>query len=209
MNRFNLLPDPRFEPLKESLRERVLAAAAALDAENFLDVFDVAMRDVAGTAFTGAGAHEGTVWLGVRKRKSAADATIAALVPVFNTGPDAVRFVGKHRQPIGKGLISGVFAYEQPFCENEVHRNEKQDPTLDRKLKVRTRAMIAVPLYFAGTVRGVISCVQLTRGDGNAVAAAPPGFTISDLRKVQLAAEILTRLIDHRLVGATVGWRTE
>ncbi|MGI8619782.1 MAG: GAF domain-containing protein [Gemmatimonadaceae bacterium] len=209
MNRFNLLPDPRFEPLKESLRERVLAAAAALDPENFLDVFDAAMQNVVSTAFATAGADEGTVWLGARKRKSAEDATIAALVPVFNTGPDAARFVGKHRQPIGKGLISGVFAYEQPFCENDVHRNEKQDPTLDRKLGVRTRAMIAVPLYFAGTVRGVISCVQLTRGDADANPTAPRGFTMDDMRQIQFASEILTRLIDHRLVGVTVGWRAE
>jgi hypothetical protein len=204
MTRFNLLPDPRFEALKDTLRERVQSAANALDHDTFPDVLDAAMRSVVHGGFAAAGAHEGTVWLGTR----GADGAVDALVPVYNTGPNAAQFVGKFRQPIGKGLISTVYAYEQPFCENEVFRNQRQDPTLDRSLGVRTAAMIAVPLYFAGAARGVISCVQLIAA-GSENETLPPGFSMEDLRQVQFAAEVLTRLLDHWLVGVTVAWRPE
>lgn len=205
MTRFNLLPDPRFDSLKDVLRERVKAAADALGPDSFPDVLDGVMRNVLQSAFAAAGAHEGTVWLAPVEAPGAAP---EALIPVFNTGASAGTWVGKFRQPMGKGLISGVYAYEQPFCENDVHLNARQDPTLDRSLGVRTQAMIAVPLYFAGSVRGVVSCVQLVGTDSGS-AGNPPGFSMEDLRQVQFASEILTRLIDHWLVGITVAWRTE
>ena len=206
MSRFTLLPDPRFEVMKESLRERVRTAADAIEPETCLDVFDPTMRSVVDAAVASAGAHEGTVWLGGR----GADGSVEALVPVYNNGPRAADFVGKgkFRQPIGKGIISTVFAYEQPFCENDVDKNDRQDRTLDQRLGVRTSAMIAVPLYFAGSARGVISCVQLISGAPGA-SPTPSGFSVENLRPVQFASEIVTRLLDYWLVGVTVGWATD
>ena len=202
--RFNLLPDPIFEPLKDGLRARVQSAANALDAETFADVLDPTMRSVVNAGFTAAGAHEGMIWLAERSADPPGE--IDALVAAYNTGPDAEKIVGKFRQPIGKGIISTVFAYEQPFCENNVYRNQKQDKTLDQTLGVVTVAMIAVPLYFAGAPRGIISCVQLKpAGEVN----DPPGFPMESLRHVQLAAEILSRLLDHRLVSVTTGFQSE
>ena len=202
--RFNLLPDPRFESLKDGLRERVQAAANALDVETFADLLDSTMRSVVNAGFASAGAHEGMIWLAERSGGAATE--VDALVAAYNTGPDAEKIVGKFRQPIGRGLISTVFAYEQPFCENNVYRNQKQDKTLDQSLGVVTVAMIAVPLYFAGAARGIISCVQLKpAGEVN----DPPGFPMESLRHVQLAAEVVSRLLDHRLVGVTVGYQSE
>lgn len=196
--RFNLLSDPRFTPLHSALRERVLAAAEALDAQTFPDVLDGLMRSVVQSGFAASGAHEGTVWLVDQPQEN--------LVPVYNTGPNAADFVGKLRQPLSRGLISMVFATEQPFCENDVHLHQAQDKTVDQSLGLVTCAMIAVPFYFAQRLRGVISCVQLKpagRSDD------PPGFSPASLRHMQLASHLLTRLIDHRLVGVTVGWEAE
>ena len=66
--------------------------------------------------------------------------------------------------------------------------------------------MIAVPLYFAGAARGIVSCVQLKAADE---VKDPPGFPMESLRHIQLAAEVLSRLLDHRLVGITVGFQSE
>lgn len=198
--RFNLVPDPRFEPQREGLRERIQTAANALRADTFADVLDSTMRGIVDAGFRAAGAHEGTVWLAERSGPLTSD--VEALVPVYNTGPEADRFVGTFRQPLNRGLISAVFAYEQPFCENDVYKNQKQDRTLDQTLGVLTASMIAVPLYFAGELRGIVSCVQLKRpGD----PVDPPGFTMESLRHIQLASEVLTRLLDHWLIERTFG----
>jgi hypothetical protein len=194
-DRLNLLPDPRFAPLKAALQERVLAAAEALDQGNFASVLDPVMREVAREAFAAAGADEGTLWL--------ADAAGEYLVPVHNTGPDADRFVGGFRQPLDRGMISTVFAVEQPFCENEVYRNERHDATLDRSLGVVTCGMIAVPFYLARRLRGILSCVRLKPSPDS---PDPPHFTADELRRVELASHVLTRLLDARLLAVTVGW---
>ena len=64
--RFNLQPDPRFESLKDGLRERVQSAANTLDAETFADLLDSTMRSVVSAGFAAAGAHEGSIWLAER-----------------------------------------------------------------------------------------------------------------------------------------------
>jgi hypothetical protein len=196
--RFNLLADPRFLPLQSALQDRVRAAADALDAGTFADLFDPLMASVLNTGLANAGAHEGTVWL--------ADADGEHLVPVVNTGPNAARFVGSFRQPLARGLISMVFATEQPFCENEVYAHQVQDRTLDLSLGVVTCSMIALPFYFAGQLRGIVSCVQVKPADS---PDDPPGFSIASIRDLQQATVVLSRLIDHRLVGVTVGWEAE
>jgi transcriptional regulator with GAF, ATPase, and Fis domain len=196
--RFNLLADPRFSGLQTTLQDRVRAAADSLDAETFPDVFDSVMRGVLLTGLRDAQAHEGTLWL--------VDSAEEHLVPAINTGPNAASFVGKFKQPLSRGLISMVFATEQPFCENEIYARQAQDKTLDRSLGVLTCSMIAVPLYFAQQLRGVISCVQLKPVDA---PEDPPRFSGESLRHIQLAAEIISRLLDHRFVGITVGWQAE
>ena len=129
-------------------------------------------------AFTRVRADEGTVWL--------LDKTQTHLVPAWNSGPDAARFVGTHRQPLERGLISLVCISEQPLCENEVYRHAGQDPTLDRALGRLTCAMIAVPLRAGGEMRGVVSCVKLK--DASSAAADPEGFGPQDLEHVVSAA---------------------
>jgi GAF domain-containing protein len=101
-------------------------------------------------------------------------------------------------------MISMVVATEQPICENEVYKNERQDKEVDRKLGLRTCAMIAVPLVFTGELRGVISCVQVR--PGNSQDPDPPGFTQEHLLQIQLAASLLGRLLEARLLSHCLGF---
>ena len=64
--------------------------------------------------------------------------------------------------------------------------------------------MIAVPLFFAQDVRGVISCVRVKPPDAS--APDPPGFSVEDLGRIELAAETVQRLLEHRLIVECLGW---
>ena len=190
-----MLTDDRLDVLRPVIDARVKAAAELVSEAPFEEFFDRTMRDQLVQALAGAQAHEGTLWL--------LDTTRSFLVPRFNSGPNAEQFVGSYRQSLRSGMISMVVATEQPVCENEVHRNEQQDKSLDQKLGLSTCAMLAVPLYFAGELRGVISAVQLQAA---AVSAPePPGFTVENLATLQLAASVLSRMIEHQLMSLALG----
>ena len=193
--RFTVLPEERFAALRPAVEARLREAARQACAEGFDEVFDQAMRALLVDAFQRVGAHEGTVWL--------LDAAREALVPRFNSGPHAEKFVGQFRQSIGSGMIGMVVAMEQPICENDVHKNARQDKTLDQQLALQTCAMLAVPLLFAGELRGVISCVQLRRPD--AADPDPAGFRVEHLDALQLAVGILSRLVEARLLALCLG----
>jgi hypothetical protein len=164
--RFTVLPEERFAALRPAVEERLREAARQTCGEGFDDVFDHSMRALLADAFSRAGADEGTVWL--------LDESREALVPRFNNGPHADKFVNQFRQTLRSGMISMVVAMEQPICENDVHKNAQHSPELDKKLSLQTCAMLAVPFLFAGELRGVVSCVQLRRQD--AVESDPPGL---------------------------------
>ncbi|MBL9156220.1 MAG: GAF domain-containing protein [Verrucomicrobiales bacterium] len=142
-------------------------------------------------AFTQAGGCEGTVWL--------IDHQSRELVACYNSGEEADRLVG-FRQPVGQGIISMVFAQQQPYCENHIEASAGHDDTLDRKIAKHTTAMIAVPFYFAFGLRGVISCVQL--------AEAPQsreGFRSADVETLARAANLVERLINGTLLTSLLG----
>ena len=67
-----------------------------------------------------------------------------------------------------------------------------------------TSAMIAVPLYFGETIRGVVSCVQ-HEGEEGAGEAEGGGFTAEHLGEVEMLADLLGRLIDYRLAAHLLG----
>ncbi len=191
-----ILPDERFAALLPALDERVRVAARSLDAKNFADYLDTPERLILGQSFTAAGAHEGTLWL--------ADTAREHLVAAYNSGPRAAEIAGCFGQSLRSGMISLVFASEQPICENAVYKNANQDTALDEKLGVLTVAMMAVPFYFARERRGVVSCVRLR--DACSVEPDPPPFTPADLHALQCAVAAVSRLIDFRLLAASLGW---
>lgn len=189
-----MLNDDRLDVLRAVVDARMKAAAEIVGETAFEEFFDATMRAHLVKALAAAQAHEGSVWL--------LDETRSHLVPRFNSGPNAASFVGSFRQSLRSGMISMVVATEQPICENQVHENQQQDPALDRKLQLLTCAMLAVPFYFAGELRGVISAVQLKEKAGT---PEPPGFTAENLDTLQLAAEVLSRMVEHQLLSLALG----
>ncbi len=118
-------------------------------------------------------------------------------MPVYNNGPQSVTLLSNIRHPVNAGLIGMVFSTEQTFCENEIYRNALHNKRVDETLEVVTCAMIATPVFFGNSTRGVVSCVRLKPADSG--SADPPGFSHRELRHIQVAADTLQRLIEHRL----------
>lgn len=137
-------------------------------------------------SFSSIGANEGTLWLldGDQKR----------LVPIWNSGSSADRFVGRYSQTLDSGLISLVCVTEQGLCENSVYENDNQDRALDQYLGKVTCAMIAVPLRFHEKLRGVVSCVRIK--DSRSLPDTPP-FSASDLETMDDAVHSLQRQLDQ------------
>ncbi len=193
--RFTVLPDSRLSAVRGIVSTRMEEAAQELADGAFDEFFDGTMRSAFIEGLTHVDADEGTLWL--------IDSTQNFLVPQFNNGPNAATFVGRFRQSLQTGMISMVVATEQPICENEVHKNAQQDPTLDRKLGLVTCSMLAVPFYFSGELRGVISAVRLKQAEST--GPDPAGFSPDDLRVLQLVADILERLVEHELLTLSLG----
>lgn len=190
MSRLNLLPDPRLEPLTAGLQARLAQIAGLINADNFSDVITPLAGALLLDAFAFVGAHEGSVWL--------LDRANACLTVAFNNGPDT-EALRRYRQPLDRGLVSMVFANEQPFVMNADRTG--MDRTVEKLLKIRVTTMIAVPLYFLGECRGVVSCVRVARGD----ESEPPGFEAEHLGPVKRAVDALHALIDGEILAKTVG----
>lgn len=142
-------------------------------------------------AFLNVGGCEGTIWL--------ADQDELHLVAVSNSGNDAKSLIG-FRQPVGSGIISMVYAQQQPYCENDIQASVGHDDTLDRKIAKHTTAMIAVPFYFAFGLRGVISCVQLEESEH-----PDKGFDSADVEHLVKISNVVERLINEHLLSSTLG----
>lgn len=189
-----LLPSPDFEKLGPHLTERVMRAAASLGVDNLGAFLDPTMKDLLSRAFTSAGAHEGAVWL--------VDAEQKNLVISHAWGSRAAAVMG-FTLPLERGLVSMVFATEQPFCENKVYANRQQARSLDEKLGMLTCSMIASPLSFAKGLRGVVSCIK---AKNQADDPDPPDFPPAALSEIQVAAHLLGKLLEFELVSAVIGW---
>lgn len=190
-----VIPEERIAALRPVIEAQLKDAAARIGDVTFDEFFEPPLRALLVEGFARAGAHEGSIWL--------LDETREFLVPRFNSGPHAAQFVNSFRQTVRAGMISMVVATEQPICENGMCGNGSQDKALDDLLQLETCAMLAVPFYFLGELRGVISCVQL-RPSGS-TDAAPPGFSPDALRGLQSCAGLLSRLIEHRLLALCLG----
>lgn len=195
----NLIVEPSFSGLKSVLSDRMAKLGEEIHAGEFAQLLDAGLREILAHGFNEVGAHEGTVWI--------VDSTGKFLEPAFNNGPNAPQIVGQFQQPLNTGLISMVFATEQSFLENDVAKNSQQSKLLDSKLNLQTMALMAVPLQFLSTCRGVISCVQLD-GPGKS-APASPGFRPEHLSVIQRCAALVSQLIEYRLLSRTVGWNHE
>src|SRR5260370_39815206 len=197
--RCSIVHDPHFAELGSARAERLEHVGTRVSPQNFASLLDPLMREAWQQGLDEAGAHEGTIWL--------LESEGHHLVPAYNTGPNAHRIVGTFRQPLNEGLICMVFASEQPFVENVVHKNARQSRQLDGLLQEQTYAFVALPFYFLKCCRGVASCVLLRRA--GAQEPEPPGFSHVHLAAMQRASSVLSRLLEYRLLSSTVGWQTD
>ncbi len=195
-----LLPDPRVEKIAHVVRDNWMLAADELRAgsSRWAQLLDSSMQALFDTHLREAGASEGSMWV--------LDADSQCLVPVHNNGPQAAKFVGQFKQPLDRGLISTVFATQSGICESWVYDNPQHDPAANKELAVLTVHMIAVPLYFGGETRGVLSAVKL-RGAGTTKADDPEPFSQQAMQIVRRLSFVLGELVDARIMRGVVGMR--
>jgi hypothetical protein len=210
---FSLLQDPEISVAVERLRERWTALWEKALSEAPESLMDGLLGGHLARALKGVRADEGTVWLAGEEGQG------QALVPVWNNGPDAERFVGRFKLPSAQGITGWVFTGGMAACESEVCFNQKQHRELDHQLGVLTWAMLAVPLRVAGETRGVLTAVRLIRlADLPELTAAPRtsadfpvgfvppvSFSVEDLATMESTAQVLGRLLDHRLQSWALG----
>ena len=192
-NSLNLVADPELSAAGARLEDRLRHWADDLTLADFHQLRDSLIERVLAGAFQWIGANEGTIWL--------ANPEGDHLTAAHNTGPRAGELIG-FSQPLDQGIISLVYANEQAYCENEVSCRESHDTTLDEKLGLETIAMLAVPFYFAFGLRGVISCVQLKEPGSS---ETPPGFDTRHIEELANTATLVERLINSRLILASLG----
>ena len=192
-SRLRFLQNQDFNRLGTEVEKHIESWIASSNPEITAGLLDDVCLGVLTRVFRRIGGSEGTVWL--------ADPDESSLVAVINSGPDEQKVVG-FQQPIGSGIISMVYAQQQPYCENEISAKAGHDDTLDRQTNHHTRAMIAIPFYFAFGLRGVISCVQLDSADD----PKPTGFEASHVDSLAKAGNNVERLVNGRLLSVTLGF---
>jgi hypothetical protein len=192
--------DPELEGMAPRLTQTVDSLATTMEPAWFLRLMDDTLRAQLDATLRRIEASEGSLWL--------RDVAEEHLVTVYNTGPNAERIVLKHLQPLDRGIVSMVYRTGRTFAEDDVYESRKQDKTLDTALGVLTCSMIAVPLRFAGRIRGVVNAVKLKAE--SATDPDPPPFGEDAAQQMQLLGETLERLVDLQLFKVCLGLiRTE
>lgn len=193
-----ILPNPAFEPHAEALRSYVTSVADGLRPDEFHLVLDPSLKASFHDALDHIGASEGTIWIADRQQ--------SALVPVFNTGPKADQFVLKHKQPLNRGIVSSVLLTEIGVAERDVYKHSAHDPEANKLLEVLTCSMVAVPFFFAGRIRGVLSAVKLKPASAPE-SEDPPPFEGDALRRLNNAAAVLGTAVECRLIKSSFALR--
>ncbi|MCB1207277.1 MAG: GAF domain-containing protein [Verrucomicrobiae bacterium] len=181
-----ITPDPQLSEHAPAIERALALAAAAISPEDFCSLIGDPGQTALRMVMESLSADSISVWI--------ADIDDKFLV-VTHSEPDPT-FIG-WTQPLTEGLISLVYASEQPLCENQVYLNARHSKRVDEAMKQVTTALVAVPFYFGGKVQGVISCVQLK---ASADAPDPSGFTARGLNRVRRLSTVLERLVNYRLL---------
>lgn len=142
--------------------------------------------------------------------------TIAALpadsASIWLVDSERTRMIVSHAEPpsdllnrkqsLDKGLISLVLASEQSVCENQVYEHAHHSKKIDKALGTVTCAMIAVPFYVGGVLRGVLTCVRLK---DSPEAPDPPGFSAANLSRVKRLSSAIEQLLNYRILTGILG----
>lgn len=136
------------------------------------------------------GADEGALWL--------VDDLKRQLRPCFSTGSRLEIFLKEIRQPLSAGLISMVFFTENSICESDVGARKEYSPLVDLQLGAETRAMIAIPVFFAQRCRGIFSAVLFDKENEKEIKDS---FRQVDFDTLSRAAALWSELMDSQLAG--------
>jgi putative methionine-R-sulfoxide reductase with GAF domain len=194
--RHQFVADDRFSPLIASLEERLLRAVELVGPDNLCALWGNRAEELLRNTAVQVGANALGVWLRDQDGKH--------LVLAYNTDPSGKTLRREVRQPVTEGIVSLVLHSEQPFLENDVQKNAQHSKLVDVALHQQTQAMIVVPFYLQNQCRGVLSCVQVRRENG--ADGKNCGFDMHHLAAMQLAASLLSDVIDYQLLRATIGW---
>ena len=149
--------------------------------------------DLLRDAVTATDADDGALWL--------VDDLKRELRPCFSIGQHCEIFLNEIRQPLTSGLISMVFFTEDSICEAEVGSRSEYCPDVDSRLGAKTKAMIAIPVFFAQRCRGVFSAVLF---EASSKTKHKEAFLHSDFEKLSQACTIWSELIDSQLAGVAM-----
>lgn len=137
-----------------------------------------------------AGAAEGALWL--------VDDLKRELRPCFSVGTHFGALLGEIRQSLSSGLISMVFFTENSICEADVGSRSEYCPHVDLRLGAKTKAMIAIPVFFAHRCRGVFSAVLF---ENPVQAKMKDAFESADFEVLSRATALWSELMDSQLAG--------
>ena len=178
--------DPIVSEYASHIERSLARAAQELGPEEFKGVIGDPGLSVLRTAMDYINADFISIWFADQDQKK---------LVVTHSEPDP-SFIG-WEQSISEGLISLAYASEQSLCENQVYLNAQQSKRIDEALNQVTCAMIVTPFYMCGTLRGVISTVQIKDSED---APDPPGFSASNLNRMRRLSTVLERLVNYRLL---------
>lgn len=181
-----IAPDPLLSEHSATIEKSLAAAAAQIGPKEFAGLIGDPGMSVLRSGMDCLKADSMSVWL--------ANHAQTHLV-VTHSEPDR-DFIG-YEQPITEGLISLAFASEQCLCENQVYLNADHSKRADEAMSQITCALIVAPFYISGTLRGVISCVQLKDSLDD---PDPPGFTARNMNRIRRLSTVMERLVNYRLL---------
>lgn len=184
--RHQFLADVELGEHGSAIEKRLADYAGRLEPDDLSSLMDPVTADIFGKVLRETGADSGVIWLADRERTNL----------VVGYSHKVEKLLGM-RQPLDEGLISLVLGSEHAICENEVYADERHSKKIDEEIGMITCAMIAVPFYLGGNVRGVVSCVQWKERESD---PDPPGFTGSELNQVKLFTAAAERLLNYELL---------
>jgi hypothetical protein len=191
MSTLLLQPDLVLSEHAAAIEQRLDDCTRRLSPEDLEGLLGDAGRELVAVTIAALAADSASIWL--------VDAERTRMI-VSHTEPrgDLLGW----EQPLEEGLISLVFASEQSICENQVYEHVQHSKRIDNALDKVTCAMIAVPFYVGGHLRGVLTCVRLK---DSIEEPDPDGFTAADLGRVRRLSMAIERLLNYRILTALLG----
>jgi len=171
--------------------QRLDEAARELSPENLGELLGPSGRELVSVTVAALPADSASIWL--------VDADRTRLI-VSHVEPRSD--ILHQEQSLDRGLISLVLGSEQSICENQVYAHAHHSKAIDQKLGTVTCAMIAVPFYVGGVLRGVLSCVRLK---DEPEAPDPPAFSAANMNRVKRLSSAIEHLLNYRILSGILG----